>query len=186
MRANWYGLLGEHFARPVGRRDRRRGAPRHPRLADQPSRRALLADRGVRRGLPHAPADPRRLHFRSPATTACSSEHDLPDVGVLACRAALSESRWPTSSTRSGARTPARSRCTTTRSFLQHLTATTAAPSTWRRSTSCGCASAACRATTSSARLFHMNPVTSFEELTDNPVGRGAAPRSTATSSGST
>ena len=39
-----------------------RGARRHPRLADGPPRRALLADRGVRRRLPDAPAAPRRLH----------------------------------------------------------------------------------------------------------------------------
>ena len=41
--------------------DRERGHPRHPRLADGPPRRALLADRGVRRRLPDAPADPGRL-----------------------------------------------------------------------------------------------------------------------------
>ena len=42
-------------------RDEQRGDPRHPGLADEPPRRALLADRGVRRRLPDAPADPRRL-----------------------------------------------------------------------------------------------------------------------------
>ena len=54
-----------------------RGDPRHPRLADEPPRRAVLADRGVRRRLPDAPADPRRLRVPlARATTRCSSERD--------------------------------------------------------------------------------------------------------------
>ena len=56
---------------PRGRAARQAGRPahvqrrraRHPRLGDRPPRRAVLADRGVRRRLPHAPADPRRLQL---------------------------------------------------------------------------------------------------------------------------
>ena len=61
MRTNWWGLLGEQLRPAVRPRHQRRGDQRHPRLAHQPPRRALLADRGVRRRLPDAPADPRRL-----------------------------------------------------------------------------------------------------------------------------
>ena len=49
-------------ARPPALRpaDRRRGAQRHPRVAHRPPLRPVLDHRGVRRGLPHAPAHPRR------------------------------------------------------------------------------------------------------------------------------
>ena len=44
-----------------GKAELERGARRHPRLADRPPRRAVLAHRGVRRRLPDAPAPARRL-----------------------------------------------------------------------------------------------------------------------------
>ena len=40
-----------------------RGDPRHPRLADRAPRRPVPAHGGVRRRLPHAPADPGRLQL---------------------------------------------------------------------------------------------------------------------------
>ncbi len=46
---------------PLRADQQERGHQRHPRLADRPPRRALLADRGVRRRLPDAPADPGRV-----------------------------------------------------------------------------------------------------------------------------
>ena len=49
---------GAQAVRPA---QRQRGHQRHPRLADRALRRAVLADRGVRGGLPDAPADARRL-----------------------------------------------------------------------------------------------------------------------------
>ena len=66
MRANWYGLLGERFDRHVRAADEERGDPRHPRLADEPPRRPLLAHGGVRGGLPDAPADPGRVRVPLP------------------------------------------------------------------------------------------------------------------------
>ena len=61
MRANWWGLMGERFARRFGRREHERGGQRHPGLADVAPRRSLRHDGGVRRRLPHAPAHPGRL-----------------------------------------------------------------------------------------------------------------------------
>ena len=63
LRTNWWGLEGE-TARQALRPDHvERGDPRHPRLADRAARRPVPADRGVRRRLPHAPADPGRLQL---------------------------------------------------------------------------------------------------------------------------
>ena len=46
--------------------DEERGDSRHPRLADEPPRRSLLAHGGVRGGLPDAPADPGRVRVPLP------------------------------------------------------------------------------------------------------------------------
>ena len=66
--------------RRFGRLSQQRAPQRHPRLADEPPRRALLAHRGVRRRLPDAPAAARRLHVprRSPTTHVDRSERDVP------------------------------------------------------------------------------------------------------------
>ena len=61
MRVNWHGLAGARVRRKVGRIGRERAPKRHPRVTDGPSWRPILADRGVRLGLPDAPADPRRV-----------------------------------------------------------------------------------------------------------------------------
>ena len=61
MRVNWWGLLGERFDKRFGRLSRNEllhGIPGSPQGAP---RRALLAHRGVRGRLPHAPAPPRRV-----------------------------------------------------------------------------------------------------------------------------
>ena len=64
LHANWWGVEGRD-ARQAARPDHReRGDPRHPRDEDGSARRPVSADRGVRRRLPDAPADPRR--FRLP------------------------------------------------------------------------------------------------------------------------
>ncbi len=75
-----------------------------------------------------------------------------------------------TRSTRSASRTPARSRCTTTRASLRALRARRRGRSTSRSSTSCAPAAAACRATTTSASGLHKPRMTRWEELcTDDP-----------------
>ena len=71
LRANWFGLAGERVAQAVRPDQRQRGDQRHPGRRDRPLRRAVLAHRGLRRGLPDAPADPRRVEpARGCATTA--------------------------------------------------------------------------------------------------------------------
>ena len=58
LRGNWFGLLGE--GSPALRTHHQQCvSARHPRIAHQLPRRALLADRGVRGRLPDAPADSR-------------------------------------------------------------------------------------------------------------------------------
>ena len=61
MNVNWSGLAGEDLQDSLEFLERQRAARRHRRLDSRSSRGAVLADRGVRRGLPHAPADARRL-----------------------------------------------------------------------------------------------------------------------------
>ena len=142
--------------RDAGQEDRphhvERGDPRHPRLADRAARRPVPADRGVRRRLPHAPADPGRLQLplargrpRAAGADAAGSrgaagarpaDRDVDGGRLLLVRHDASR---------------ARSRCTTSRSSCRTSTGPTASTSTSRRSTSCACASAACRGTTSSA-----------------------------------
>ena len=55
---------GRRAGGPAGRAPQRpRGRQRHPGVADRPLRRALRDDRGVRRRLPDAPADPGRVRL---------------------------------------------------------------------------------------------------------------------------
>ena len=61
-------------ARPRPRPGRPRRDPhRHPRHRDRPLRRAVRADRGVRRGLPDAPADPRPASTSAPPPTTAAT-----------------------------------------------------------------------------------------------------------------
>ena len=48
LRTNWWGLQGERLDKLHRAPHVERGDPRHPRLADEPPRRPVLADRGVR------------------------------------------------------------------------------------------------------------------------------------------
>ena len=61
MNVNWSGLAGEDLQDALQVPRRQRAARRHRRLEGRSPHRAVLADRGVRRGLSHAPADAGRL-----------------------------------------------------------------------------------------------------------------------------
>ncbi len=61
MNVNWSGLVGEDRQELAELVDDQRTARRHRRLGGRSSRRAVFADRGVRRGLSHASADAGRL-----------------------------------------------------------------------------------------------------------------------------
>ena len=63
LHANWYGLAGQKLGHVLDRARPGRDPHRHPRHRDRPLRRAVRADRGVRRGLPDAPAAPRQLRL---------------------------------------------------------------------------------------------------------------------------
>ena len=110
--ANWYGILGKR----LGRCTQERGAQRHPRLGRRTTRRAVLAHRGVRRRLPHAPAAAGRLHVplagRRPGAAGAGVPRDRRHADAAT---GSRRSGWPTRSTPSASPTRARSRCTTTR-----------------------------------------------------------------------
>ncbi|WP_345524778.1 peroxidase family protein [Streptomyces echinatus] len=61
LRAKLVGHRGGARPQPARAHQRQRGHQRHPRRRDRPLRRPVRAHRGVRGGVPHAPADPRRL-----------------------------------------------------------------------------------------------------------------------------
>ena len=151
MRANWWGLEGERLDKRIGRLHLERGDPRHPRLADEPPRRPLLTHRGVRRGLPDAPADPGRLQLPL-ARGRCGAPgaHARGDRGAARPRAADRDVDERRALLVRNLASRARSRCTTFPASCRTSTAPMGRTSIWPRSTSCACASAACRATTSS------------------------------------
>ena len=157
-----------------------RGGQRHPRLADRPPRRAVLADRGVRRRLPHAPADPGRLHLPlARDRRRVLQERDVPRPRRRrTCGTCSTRSRCATLLYSFGHRPPRRDRrCTTIPRFLQEFERPDGdRPSTSPRSTSCASASSAYRATTSSAGCFHLKPARDVRGADRQPaVGGGAA-----------
>ena len=91
MNANWWGLIGERFSKRFGRS----GSEVLSGIPGSPTNHhgvAVLADRGVRRRLPHAPAPAGRLHVplarRRPT---CSQERTFPEIGALQTRDRLEE-----------------------------------------------------------------------------------------------
>ena len=143
--------LVRHPRQAPGQAEHERGARRDPRLADRPPRRPVLADRGVRRRLPDAPAAPGRLHLPLDRDRRGAAGADVPRAR---------RPRRPRTPRRGRLRrlvllvrdraSRARSRCTTTRASCRSCASRTAPSSTSPRSTSSASASAASRATTSS------------------------------------
>ena len=54
MRGNWWGMLGEHYARAYGRLGAAKSCPASRARRTDHHARALCDDRGIHRGLPHA------------------------------------------------------------------------------------------------------------------------------------
>ena len=115
--------------------------------------RAVLADRGVRLRLPHAPADAgRRTRSTRRRPAGCWRSAPLDEIAgrrtpAIAERLTMPDLFYSFGTCHPGAVTlhnyPA--------APAEPARETTASISIWRRSTSCATASAACRATTSSA-----------------------------------
>ena len=91
MRANWYGILGKR----LGKRSSNEVLGGIPGSAPRSPRRALLADRGVRRRLPDAPADPDHFTFRSVETDEVLAERTFRELGALDVRKRLEEVGFP-------------------------------------------------------------------------------------------
>ena len=152
LRANWWGLEGEKLDKRFGRKTANeviRGIPGSP--TDHHGV-PLLADRGVRRRLPDAPADPGRLQLPlARERRAAARAHARGPRRAPRPRAARRDVDGATSSTRS-ALASRRDRAPQLPALPADLQpARTGRRSTSPRPTSCARASAASRATTSSA-----------------------------------
>ena len=147
MRANWYGILGKR----LGKRQLERGARRHPRLAHRPPRRPVLADRGVRRRLPDAPAHARRLHLPLDRDGRGAAGADVPRARRARHARPAGRGRLRQLALLVRDRPPGRDHAAQLPALPAGVQAARTGPSsTWRRPTSCASASAACRATTTS------------------------------------
>ena len=172
MRANWWGLAGERLDKRFGRRTSNeviRGIPGSP--TNHHGVPYSLTEEFVC-GLPDAPADPGRVQLPlARRRLRCSRSATLPELGALArAGAARRDVDDRRASTRSARSHPGAITLHNFPRFLQDFdTAGRRRSSTSPRSTSCACASEACRATTSSAGCFHLKPCDTFEEMTDNP-----------------
>ena len=171
LRGDWWGLAGERLHRLFGRFSDSEIISGIVGSHDGPLRRAVCADGGVRRRLPHAPADAGRLRLPRRRRPPLLLERDFERRGPAArrwrCWARCRLTRPLLLLRRRPPR--ARSRCTTSRAGCRNSSGRMGDCRIWRRRTSCARASSGCRATTHSAKLLHLPPVTTFEELTDNP-----------------
>ena len=172
MRGNFWGMLGEHYARAYGRLGDGEILSGIPGSPTDHHTRPLRDDRGVHRGLSHAFAAART---RSPSaasrTTASSSPASFMAVAGGAVRdlyakVPFDDVLYSLATSNPGAlvlhnlsQRPAQA----AREADAHL------PATSPRPTCCATASAACRATARSAAMLGMRVPKSFEELTANP-----------------
>ena len=150
---NWRGAA-RRSAEGLHGPQRQRAARRHSRLADRSSHGAVLAHRRVRVRLPDARADAGRLHhlLRSRTGEAARAVRRCPTCRDGAAARFSSSSRRTICSTRSASRIRARIRLHNFPKHLQNARQGQRRAVRPRRPwTSCATASAACRATTSSA-----------------------------------
>ena len=188
MRANWWGLAGERVHDAV--RPDQRAARSISGIPGSPTDHHGVPyshDRGVRRRLPDAPADPRRLRFRAAPTTDVIERARVPRHRTARrSRAVLRADRpWRTRSTPSASRIPARITLHNFPRFLQRLRAARRrGASTWPRSTSCASRERGVPRYNEFRRLLHMEPRRSVRRAGRRPGdGRAAARRSTTTTS---
>ena len=185
LRANWWGLLGERLARRFGRctsNEVMRGIPGSPTNHHGVPYSLTEEFVAVYRMHPLIPDD---FSFRSLGIDAVLQERTLQELGVLHVRELLNEMRWPTCSIRSAPRTPARSRCTTTRASSRTRSRRRDAyrPRRHRHPARPRARRAALQRLP--AAVPH-EPFDTFEEMADTPEHAEICVGSTATSSGST
>ena len=156
-----------------------RGAQRHPGLADEPPRRPVLADRGVRRRLPDAPA-PARTTSRSARSrpTRCSRSARSPSSARSTRASGSTSSACRTRSTRSAIAHPGAITLHNYPRFLQQLERPDGDGDRPRGDRHPAHPRARRAAVQRVPRLFHLKPAETFEELTPNPEwAERAAPR---------
>ena len=121
----------QQAAEPLSEARRQRHLLRDSRIADRAPRRAVLADRGVRLGLPHAHADAGSLHDQVGEDRRGTGQRRAAGaVGPARRRVPRAIRARRICSTRSGSTTPAPSGCTTIRSSCRTWCRTTASGST--------------------------------------------------------
>ena len=165
MRANWYGILGKR----LGKRSKNEvlgGIPGSP--TDHHGVPYSLTEEFVAVYRMH-PLLPDDFTFRSIETDEVLQERTFRELGVDDVRARLDEVGLSTRSTRSASRTPARSRCTTTRASCRSCSKPDGTIVDLAAIDVLRIRERGVPRYNEFRRLLHLKPPATFEELTDNP-----------------
>jgi hypothetical protein len=170
LRTNWYGLLGERFDKAFGRitsDEVIRGIPGSP--TNHHGVPYSLTEEFVAVYRMH-PLIPDEFIFRSVDDDRVLGEHELPDVGVLHVRERLSEVSMADLFYSFGRSHPGAITLHNYPKYLQHFNRADGSLIDLAAIDVLRVRERGVPRYNEFRRLFHMNPVSSFEELTDNPV----------------
>jgi hypothetical protein len=170
LRTNWYGLLGQHLHDLVGK------------VTDDEVLHGIPGSQTNHHGVPYSlteefvavyrmhPLIPDEFTFRSVDDDHVIAEHDLPDVGVLHVRDRLSEVSMADLFYSFGRSHPGAITLHNYPRYLQHFDRADGSLIDLAAIDILRVRERGVPRYNEFRRLFHMNPVRSFEELTDNPV----------------
>ena len=170
LRTNWYGLLGEHLHDLVGH------------VTDDEVLHGIPGSQTNHHGVPYSlteefvavyrmhPLIPDQFTFRSVDDDRVLAEHELPDVGVLHVRERLSEVSMADLFYSFGRSHPGAITLHNYPKYLQHFDRADGSLIDLASIDILRVRERGVPRYNEFRRLFHMNPVSSFEELTDNPV----------------
>ena len=170
LRTNWYGLLGQHLHDLVGK------------VTNDEVLHGIPGSQTNHHGVPYSlteefvavyrmhPLIPDEFTFRSLDDDRILAEHDLPDVGVLHVRDRLAEVSMADLFYSFGRSHPGAITLHNYPKYLQHFNRADGELIDLASTDVLRVRERGVPRYNEFRRLFHLNPVRSFEELTDNPV----------------